>query len=158
MSTAETTPQRTIAGVEELQSLIGQEIGVSEWREIDQQLIDRFAEVTGDDQWIHIDVERAQRESPFGTTIAHGFLVLSLAPAFSYAMFTVEGVKLAVNYGLNKVRFVSPVPSGSRVRMRVSLQSVEEVTGGHQAVFVQTFEREGQEKPVCVAEQVGRFY
>ncbi len=158
MSTSDTIPQRTIEGIQGLRALVGQEIGVSAWREIDQDLINRFADATGDHQWIHIDVERAQRESPFGTTIAHGYLVLSLVPAFNEEIFTVSGLKLAVNYGLNKVRFVSPVPAGSRLRMRARLAELSEVAGGEQAMLALTIEREGEEKPACVVEQLIRFY
>jgi len=158
MSTSDTIPQRTIVGIEGLRALVGQEIGISGWREIDQDLINRFADATGDHQWIHIDVERAQRESPFGTTIAHGYLVLSLVPAFNEEIFTVEGLKLAVNYGLNKVRFVAPVPAGSRLRMRAQLAELSEVAGGEQAMLALTIEREGEEKPACVVEQLVRFY
>jgi acyl dehydratase len=158
MSASDTIQQRTIEGIEGLRALVGQEIGVSAWREIDQDLINRFADATGDHQWIHIDVERAQRESPFGTTIAHGYLILSLVPAFNEEIFTVEGLKLVVNYGLNKVRFVSPVPAGSRLRMRASLAELSEVAGGEQAMMALTIEREGEEKPACVVEQLVRFY
>jgi acyl dehydratase len=159
MSTSDTTiPQRTIEGLDGLSALVGQEIGVSGWREISQDLINRFADATEDHQWIHIDVERAQRESPFGTTIAHGYLILSLVVPFNAEIFTVEGVKLVVNYGLNKVRFVSPVPAGSKLRMRAQLNELTEVPGGHQAVLGLTLEREGEEKPACVVEQLIRFY
>ena len=158
MSANDTIPQRTIEGIEGLRALVGQEIGVSGWREIDQDLINRFADATGDHQWIHIDVERAQRESPFGTTIAHGYLILSLVPAFNEEIFTVKGLKLVVNYGLNKVRFVSPVPAGSRLRMRGRLAELSEVAGGEQAILALTIEREGEEKPACVVEQLVRFY
>lgn len=158
MSTSNTIPQRKIEGVDGLRALVGQEIGVSDWREISQDLINRFADATGDHQWIHIDVERAERESPFGTTIAHGYLLVSLVPTFSEEIFTVGGVKLVVNYGLNKVRFVSPVPAGSQLRMRSRLQELTEVPGGHQALLALTLEREGEEKPACVVEQLVRFY
>jgi len=158
MSTSNTVPQRKIEGIDGLRALVGQEIGVSDWREISQDLINRFADATGDHQWIHIDVERAERESPFGTTIAHGYLLVSLVPTFSEEIFTVGGVKLVVNYGLNKVRFVSPVPAGSQLRMRSQLQELTEVPGGHQAVLALTLEREGEEKPACVVEQLVRFY
>ena len=157
-STSNTVPQRTIEGIDGLQALVGQEIGVSDWMQISQDLINRFADATGDHQWIHIDVERAQRESPFGTTIAHGYLLLSLVPLFNEELFTVEGVKLVVNYGLNKVRFVSPVPAGSQLRMRSRLAELTEVPGGHQAVMALTLEREGGDKPACVIEQLVRFY
>jgi acyl dehydratase len=158
MSTSDTIPQRTIEGIEGLKGLVGEEIGVSDYRDISQDLINRFADATGDHQWIHIDVERAQRESPFGTTIAHGYLLVSLIPLFSEEIFTVGGVKLVVNYGLNKVRFVSPVPAGSQLRMRSRLQELTEVPGGYQAILGLTLEREGEEKPACVVEQLVRFY
>jgi acyl dehydratase len=157
-STSNTIPQRTIEGIDGLKALVGQEIGVSDWREISQDLINRFADATDDHQWIHIDVERARRESPFGTTIAHGYLILSLVAPFNEEIFTVDGVKLVVNYGLNKVRFVSPVPAGSQLRMRSRLAELTEVPGGHQAVLALTLEREGEEKPACVVEQLVRFY
>jgi acyl dehydratase len=137
---------------------VGQEIGVSDWREISQDLINRFADATDDHQWIHVDVERCQRESPFKTTVAHGYLILSLVAPFGYELFTVEGSKLTVNYGLNKVRFISPVPAGSRLRMRSRLEELQEVPGGHQATLALTLEREGEEKPACVVEQLIRFY
>jgi acyl dehydratase len=158
MSTNDTIPQRTIEGIDGLRALVGQEIGVSDWREISQDLINRFADATGDHQWIHIDVERCKRESPFGTTIAHGFLILSLVAPLSGEVFTLGGVKLVVNYGLNKVRFVSPVPAGSQLRMRSRLQELTEVPGGHQAALALTLEREGEEKPACVVEQLIRIY
>jgi acyl dehydratase len=158
MSTSGTVPQNTIAGIDGLRALVGAEIGVSGWREIDQDLINRFADATDDHQWIHVDPERCKRESPFGTTIAHGFLVLSLVAPFNEQIFTVEGVKLVVNYGLNKVRFVSPVPSGSQLRMRCRLDELLDVAGGYQAVLGLTFELEGQPKPACVVEQLVRFY
>ncbi len=158
MSTTDTIPQRTIEGIDGLRALVGQEIGVTDYTEISQDLINRFADATGDHQWIHIDVERAQRESPFGTTIAHGYLLVSLIPLFSEELFTVGGVKLVVNYGLNKVRFVSPVPAGSQLRMRSRLQELTEVPGGYQAILGLTLEREGEEKPACVVEQLVRFY
>ncbi len=144
-------------GIDDLKSKVGEEIGVSEWREVTQDDIDRFAEVTGDDQWIHVDPERA-KDTPFGGTIAHGFFTLSLAPRFSYDLWTLDGVAMALNYGLNKMRFPSPLPVGSKVRMRVTVQSVEDIPGGAQLTVVNTFEIEGGEKPVCVAEQVSRLY
>jgi acyl dehydratase len=147
----------TLTGLEEIKSYVGKELGVSEWHLVTQEQIDAFAEVTGDDQWIHVDVERA-RESPFGGTIAHGYYTLSLAPRFSYAMFSFEGFAFGVNYGVNRVRFPSPLPVGDRVRMRARLLSVEEIPGGAQLTSELTFEREGGEKPVCVAESLARVY
>jgi acyl dehydratase len=147
----------TLNGIDDIRARIGQELGVSDWHEVTQEAIDAFAEVTGDHQWIHVDVERAQ-QTPFGGTIAHGFYTLSLAPAFSYALYTIEGFAFALNYGVNKVRFPAPLPVGSRVRMRAAIASVEDVPGGIQLAMALTFEREGGEKPVCVAETVTRLY
>ena len=139
-----------------IDDLVGQEL-ISGWREIEQQRIDRFAEATDDPQWIHVDPERAAA-GPFGTTIAHGFLTLSLVvPLFEEALPALDGYRLTVNYGLNRVRFPAPVPSGSRIRGRFRVESVEEVAGGEQATVAVTVEREGQEKPVCVAEALFRF-
>ena len=147
----------TLTGLEEVRSHVGEELGVSDWHLVTQESIDRFAEVTGDDQWIHVDVERA-RESPFGGTIAHGYYTLSLAPRFSYDMFKIEGFAFGVNYGLNKVRFPAPMPVGDRVRMRAVLKAVDDVPGGAQITTELTFEREGSDKPVCVAESLARVY
>ncbi len=147
----------TANGIEGLQDLLGQEVGPSEWREVTQDLIDTFAEVSGDDQWIHVDVERAKTESPFGTTIAHGNLTLSLIDGLRKQLIESEGFALGVNYGWNKVRFPAPVPSGSRVRARAEVISIDEVGGGwYQVVTKFTVEIEGAEKPACVAESVGR--
>ena len=147
----------TVNGIDELKSRIGEELGVSEWHEVTQDKIDAFAEVTGDDQWIHIDPERA-KETPFGGTIAHGYYTLSLAPRFSYDLFRLEGVAFGLNYGLNKVRFPAPMPVGDRVRMRMELQSVDDIPGGAQITMKLTFERDGGDKPVCVAESLSRVY
>ncbi|HEX2017013.1 MAG TPA: MaoC family dehydratase [Solirubrobacteraceae bacterium] len=147
----------TLTGMDEVKAHVGQELGVSDWHEVTQEAINEFARVTGDDQWIHIDVERA-KDTPFGGTIAHGYYTLSLAPRFSYAMFSLEGFAFGVNYGLNKVRFPAPLPVGSKVRMRAKLDSVEEIPGGAQITTALTFEREGGEKPVCVAESLARVY
>jgi acyl dehydratase len=147
----------TLTGVEEIKARVGEEIGVSEWRLVTQEDIDRFAEVTGDDQWIHVDPERA-KDSPFGGTIAHGYFTLSLAPRFSYDTYNFEGFVFGVNYGLNRVRFPSPMPVGQKVRMRSKLLSVQDVTGGIQLTTEMTFEREGGDKPVCVAESLTRLY
>jgi len=147
----------TINGLDELKAKVGEELGVSEWHEVTQEKIDEFARVTGDDQWIHVDPERA-KDTPFGGTIAHGFYTLSLGPAFSYKMFTLEGFAFGVNYGANRVRFPAPLPVGSKVRMRAELTLVEDVPGGAQLTVTQTFEREGGEKPVCVAESLSRVY
>jgi acyl dehydratase len=147
----------TLTGLEEVRSHVGKELGVSDWLEVTQDAINRFADVTGDDQWIHLDVERA-RQTPFGGTIAHGYYLLSLAPRFSYDMFTFEGFAFALNYGLNRVRFPASMPVGGRVRMRAKLGAVEEIPGGAQITTDLTFEREGGDKPVCVAESLARVY
>ena len=148
---------QTVEGVDGLRSLIGQEVGPSDWREVTQADIDTFAELTGDHQWIHTDTERAARESPFGTTVAHGNLTLSLIDGFRPELVESSGFQLGVNYGWNKVRFPAPVITGSRVRAKAEVLSVEEVAGGWwQVVQRLTVEAEGTEKPVCVAESVGR--
>jgi acyl dehydratase len=147
----------TANGIDELKGLIGQEVGPSEWRTVSQEDIDAFAELSGDDQWIHVDVERAQRESPFGTTIAHGNLTLSMIDGFRLDLIQSRGFALGVNYGWNKVRFAAPVPSGSRLRARAQVVTIEEVGGGwYQVVTRFTVEVEGNEKPACIAESVGR--
>jgi acyl dehydratase len=147
----------TVDGIEGLRGLIGSPVGPSEWREVTQPMIDSFADLSGDDQWIHVDVERAQRESPFGTTIAHGNLTLSMIDGFRLALIESTGFKLGVNYGWNKVRFPAPVPVGSRVRASAEVVSVDDVGGGwFQVVTRFTLEVEGSEKPCCVAESVGR--
>jgi len=148
----------TVNGIDELKELVGQKVGPSDWREVPQELIDKFAEVSGDDQWIHVDVERAKQESPFGRPIAHGNLTLSLIDGFRKDVLQTGGFKLGVNYGWNKVRFPAPVPAGAKVRASVETLSVDEVGGGwHQVVQRWTVEVEGNEKPVCVAESVARF-
>jgi acyl dehydratase len=147
----------TINGIEGLRELIGQTIGPSDWREVTQEQIDRFAEVSGDDQWIHVDPERAKAESPFGTTIAHGNLTLSMIDGFRLDLIESTGFKLGVNYGWNKVRFPAPVPVGSRVRATAEIVSVDDVGGGWFQVATRfAVEVEGSEKPCCVAESVGR--
>ncbi len=147
----------TISGIEGMQELVGETIGPTEWREVTQADIDTFADLSGDDQWIHVDVERAKAESPFGTTIAHGNLTLAMIDGFRIQLIKVEGVKLGVNMGWNKVRFPAPVPAGSRVRATAELVLVDELDGGwYQSVTKFTLEVEGQDKPVCVAESVGR--
>lgn len=147
----------TLTGLEEIRGYVGKEMGVSEWHDVTQAKIDAFAEVTGDDQWIHIDPERA-KDSPFGGTIAHGYYTLSLAPRFSYDMFKFEGFAFGVNYGLNRLRFPAPMPVGGRVRMRAKLLAVDDIPGGAQITTELTFERDGGEKPVCVAESLSRVY
>ena len=147
----------TITGLDELKSYVGKELGVSDWHEVTQEAIDEFAEVTGDDYWIHTDPERA-KDTPFGGTIAHGYYTLSLEPKFSYAMLKVDGFAFGVNYGLNRVRFPAPMPVGERVRMRMTLAAVDEFDGGAQFTTALTFERENGDKPVCVAESLARVY
>jgi acyl dehydratase len=151
------TQARVFTSVEDLRAAVGRELGPTEWLEIDQGRIDRFAEATGDHQWIHVDPPRAAA-GPFGTTIAHGYLTLSLIPSFTAGLFAVEGVRMGVNYGVNKVRFPAPVPVGSRLRASARVAEVTEVAGGVQLVTLVTIEREGGDKPVCVAETVARFY
>ena len=146
-----------VEGIEGLKGLMGQVVGPSEWREVTQEDINTFAELSGDDQWIHVDVERAKRESPFGTTIAHGNLTLSLIDGFRRDLIESTGFALGVNYGWNKVRFPAPVPVGSRVRATGEVLSVEDVGGGWWQVATKfTVEVEGSEKPACVGESVGR--
>jgi acyl dehydratase len=146
------------SGIADAMARLGQEIGVSDWLLIDQERVNAFARVTGDEQWIHVDVERAKRESPFGGPIAHGYLTLSLLAKFAQECIAVEGSKLAVNYGLNRVRFASPVKVGSRVRASFVLAELEEIPGGAQIVWKATIAIEGGEKPACVAEMVTRWY
>jgi acyl dehydratase len=148
---------RTFTGLDEVRAAAGQDIGASEWHEITQAGVDAFADVTGDHQWIHVDVERA-KSSAFGGTIAHGYYTLSLGPRLADDVYRFEGIAFGVNYGLDRVRFPSPVPVGSRVRMAVKVDSVTDVAGGVQVKLIQTFEREGHEKPVCVAEMLVRLY
>ena len=136
--------------------LAGRELGPTAWVTIEQARIDAFAEATDDRQWIHVDPERAAA-GPFGTTIAHGYLTLALLPRFVTEVLSVDGYALTVNYGLNRVRFPAPVPVGSRVRARFRVAAVEDVRGGVQLTVESTIEREGQDKPVCVAEAVYRF-
>lgn len=149
---------REIASLAELKSLVGQEVAVSDWIGISQERINLFAEATGDRQWIHVDPERSRAQSPFGGTIAHGFLTLSLLPILMDGTITIPNVKMGVNYGLNKVRFPAPVPAGSRVRGRIVLLSVEDIDGGAQAIWQVTVEREAGGKPACVAESIVRLF
>ncbi|MFB7028673.1 MaoC family dehydratase [Streptomyces sp. NPDC057242] len=148
---------RIFTSAEELRAGVGEQLGHSDWLEVDQKRIDLFAEATGDHQWIHVDPERAAA-GPFGTTIAHGYLTLSLLPVFVPQVLAVEGVRMGINYGTEKVRFPAPVPVGSRLRATAVLAKVEEVAGGVQVTAAVTVEREGSEKPVCVAESVSRYY
>ena len=148
---------RSFAALSELQGLVGQELGSSDWFTVAQSQIDAFARATGDHQWIHIDPERAAN-GPFGATVAHGFLTLSLLPQMSASAFEIRDTRMGVNYGLNRVRFPAPVPVGSRLRGHFKLLSYEALDGGAQLTTEVTMEREGSTKPVCVAESVVRRY
>lgn len=151
-------PVEKINGLDDLKSRIGESIGPSDWRVISQEDIDAFAELTGDDQWIHVDVARAAKESPFGTTIAHGNLTLSAIDGLRMQLMEITGFKLAVNYGWNKVRFPAPVPAGSKIKATAELLEVEDVGGGWVQIVIRfTVEVEGSEKPCCVADSVGRL-
>ena len=148
---------QTVNGIEGLQALIGQTVGPGDWREVTQEDVNAFAELSGDDQWIHVDVERSKSESPFGTTIAHGNLTLAMIDGFRLELIQSEGFKLGVNYGWNKVRFPAPVPIPSRLRATAEVVSVDDVGGGWWQVVTRfTVEIEGGSKPVCVADSVGR--
>src|SRR5215475_7261771 len=152
-------PAREITSQEELRSLTGREAAVSDWFEVTQERINSFADATGDHQWIHVDVERAKTESPYKATIAHGFLTLSLLSQLMSQTVKINlPIRMGVNYGLNKVRFPSAVPAGSKIRARAVLQALEEVAGGWQLVWNITVEREGANKPCCVAEWLVRHY
>ena len=145
-------------GIEGIKALIGKEIGPGEWRDVRQEDIDTFADLSGDHQWIHVDVERARRESPFGTTVAHGNLTLSMIDGFRLELISSSGFALGVNYGWNKVRFPAPVPAGSRLRAKAEVVSVDDVGGGWWQVVTRfTVEIEGSDKPCCVAESVVRL-
>jgi acyl dehydratase len=148
----------TTTTMAELPGLVGTELGTSDWYEVTQQHVNLFAEATGDHQWIHVDPERAKKESPYGGPIAHGYLTLSLLVPLFTQVLTVTDTAMGVNYGLNKVRFPAPVPVGATVRMTATLTNVEEFTGGLQLTFSCVVEREGGDKPVCVAEPVYRYY
>lgn len=145
--------------IDELKAFKGRELGPSDWHRVTQQAVQLFAEATGDHQWIHVDPERARRESPFGGPVAHGFLTLSLLPMLSAQLMQFEGVKARVNYGLNRVRFTAPVPVEGRVRLRTVLQEVEdEGQGGVKLTWLASLELEGSAKPVCVAESLAKLY
>ena len=148
----------TTTTMAELNGLTGTELGTSDWYEVTQEHVNLFADATSDHQWIHVDVERATKDSPFGGPIAHGYLTLSLLVPLLEQVLTVSDTVMGVNYGLNKVRFPSPVPVGSRVRLTATLANVDEITGGKQLTFSCVVEREGGDKPVCVAEPVYRYY
>jgi acyl dehydratase len=148
---------KTAIRLRELESRIGEEVGISPWVEILQERIDLFARATEDFQWIHVDPKRA-KDSPFGGTIAHGFLTLSMLPKLSESTFEFSDRKMGVNYGLNKVRFTAPVPAGAKIRGRFTLAKYEKLDGGVQVTWNVTIEREGGDRPVCVAESIGRHY
>jgi acyl dehydratase len=150
--------RKEFASVRELGEHVGREAAVSDWLEVSQERINQFAEATEDRQWIHTDPERAARESPFKQTIAHGFLTLSLLSELMKRAVSVAGVRMGLNYGLNRVRFVAPVPAGARLRGRFRLAALEEVRGGAQATWEVSVEREGSDKPCCVAEWLVRYY
>jgi acyl dehydratase len=149
-----TEMKRTFENAEELGSCLHKEIGTSDWIEISQKQIADFAQATGDFQWIHLDEERAKKESPFGTTIAHGFLILSMIPVFFEQVLEVNNVKLMINYGLNKVRFMSPVPAGGRIRLKATLADFNSTKKGKKATIKCEIELEGSEKLACLAENV----
>lgn len=152
-------PAREITSFAELRALVGQQVATSDWLTVTQDRINQFAAATGDHQWIHIDVERAQAESPYGTTIAHGFLTLSLLPQLMAETVQIKmPIKMGINYGLNKMRFPAAVPAGAQVRARAALQNLEEIPGGQQLTWQITVEREGSDKPCCVAEWLVRYY
>jgi len=145
-----------IPGIDRLKDWMGREVAVTEWMTVTQEHIDEFADATGDDQWIHVDRERAARESPYRTTVAHGFLTLSLLPHFFKEAVEIEGARMGINYGLNRVRFTGPVPAGSRVRARFVLAFAEDLERGVQMVWSVTVEVEGADKPALVAEWITR--
>ena len=148
---------RTINGLDELKSLVGEHLGYSPYIEITQEQVNTFADATGDHQWIHVDVERATA-GPFGGPIAHGYLTLSLGPRLAPEIFTVSGITMGVNYGCEKVRFPAPVPVGAKLRLGTKLLGVQEISGGAQVNMEFVFELEGASKPSCVAEVVYRYY
>lgn len=148
----------TVVDLKQLGGLVGRDVATSDWLVIAQDRIDAFANATGDHQWIHVDAERARADAPFGSTIAHGFLTLSLLSALMRSAITVEGVRMTLNYGLNRVRFVSPVPSNSRIRARIALGAVASVGDSTQATWNVVIEREGGDKPAVVAEWIVRYY
>lgn len=148
----------TIDGIDGMKGHVGEHLGYSDWHEVTQAQVNLFADATGDHQWIHVDPERAVAESPFGGPIAHGYLTLSLAPALLPQIIHVTGITFGLNYGCNRVRFVSPVPVGAKVRAGAKVLSAEDVQGGIQVVMEVTFELEGKDKPACVAEVVYRYY
>ena len=148
----------TVVNLTQLRELVGQEVATSDWLVVSQDRIDAFADATDDHQWIHVDAQRAKTETPFGTTIAHGFLTLSLLSVLMRGALNVEGLRMTLNYGLNRVRFVSPVPCGSRIRARIALSKLEDIRASTQATWTVTVEREGGDKPAIVAEWIVRYY
>jgi acyl dehydratase len=150
---------KTVDGIAGLRELVGSHLGYSEWLEVTQERVNTFADATGDHQWIHVDAERAKAESPFGGPIAHGYLTLSLGPVLMPQIMTVSGIRMGVNYGLDKVRFLNPVPVGANLRLGAELTKVDELPGnGAQVYMTFTFEIEGVDKPACVAEIIFRYY
>ena len=147
-----------LRSLEELKQWVGKEIAVSDWMQVTQERINLFADATGDHQWIHVDPVRAAAESPFGTTIAHGYLTLSLLPHMMMETLALSGSKISINYGLNRVRFAAPVRSNDRIRTRFSLTSLEDISGGVQLTWHALVEIEGGHKPACVAEMIARRY
>lgn len=144
--------------INDVPNMVGEELGTSEWHEVTQADIQKFAEATGDHQWIHLDVERAKKESPYGTTIAHGYYTLSLMPMLMAQIWRLTGAKMGVNYGLNKLRFPAPVPVGKKVRAHATLKEVEEIKGGYQYVVAASIEVEDSEKPAAAVEAIYRTY
>jgi acyl dehydratase len=142
----------------DLLAYVGKEIGISDWLTVDQGMIDKFAEATGDHQWIHVDVERAKREMPGGKTIAHGYLTLSLVPRMSHTIYRIRRRSHGLNYGSNRVRFTAPVPSGSRIRVRQKIQSVDSIKGGVRVISESTVEVEGEKRPALIAETISMMF
>ncbi|MCZ4079642.1 MaoC family dehydratase [Rhodococcus sp. H36-A4] len=148
---------RTFTSAQQITAAVGEDLGTSDWMQITQDRVDTFADATDDHQWIHVDVERAKKESPFGGPIAHGYLSLSLIPVLTWQIYTIENAKLGINYGSNKVRFINPVKVGSHVRLQTTLTSAEEVSGGAlQIVATNTLHIEGEDKPALIAETISR--
>jgi acyl dehydratase len=157
--TARPFEMRIFNDFKELKTVVGSEVGVSDWVEVTQERIDKFAEATGDEQWIHVDVERATRELPGRTTIAHGLLTLSLAPAFVRSVMGVKGIKNTLNYGANRIRYLTPVPAGSKLRGRISIAEADDMPpNGLRVTYGITIEIEGGERPACVAEMIALHY
>jgi acyl dehydratase len=150
---------RVFNGFDEVKAAVGSAVGVSDWVEVTQDRIDRFAEATGDDQWIHVDVERARRELPYGTTIAHGLLTLSLVPLFFRSVLRIDGLKNSLNYGSNRIRYMAPVPAGSRLRGRISIEEAVDVPPNGLRVSYRTrVELDGGQRPACLADTIALHY